>query len=133
MAAATGYGNAPTDEQLLAYAELPKHGRYLAEVFAVRVPAAAGGNSPRPAAPSPSMAATAAATSSTAGIRRKNPPRCNPATARCNPYPFPSISAFFLISTTATSLKKLSFFMVFQKVSRWTEVEPSNYVFQSTE
>jgi len=48
MAAATGYGNAPTDEPLLAYAELPKHGRYLAEVFAVRVPAAAGGNRPPP-------------------------------------------------------------------------------------
>ncbi|CAL4982375.1 unnamed protein product [Urochloa decumbens] len=48
MAAATGYSNAPTDEQLRAYAELPRHGRYMAEVFAVRVPAAAGGDRPPP-------------------------------------------------------------------------------------
>ncbi|CAN6362358.1 unnamed protein product [Urochloa humidicola] len=38
----------PTDEQLRAYTELPKHGRYMAEVFAVRVPAAAGGDRPPP-------------------------------------------------------------------------------------
>ncbi|KAI4986181.1 hypothetical protein ZWY2020_018811 [Hordeum vulgare] len=44
--AATGYGDAPNDEQLLAYAELPKHGRYMAEVFAVRIPATAGGDPP---------------------------------------------------------------------------------------
>ncbi|CAL4982363.1 unnamed protein product [Urochloa decumbens] len=48
MAAATGYSDAPTDEQLRAYAELPQHGRYMAEVFAVRVPAAAGGDRPPP-------------------------------------------------------------------------------------
>ncbi|XP_044980039.1 60 kDa jasmonate-induced protein-like [Hordeum vulgare subsp. vulgare] len=35
-----------TDEQLLAYAQLPKHGRYMAEVFAVRIPATAGGDPP---------------------------------------------------------------------------------------
>lgn len=46
MAAATGYSDAPTDEQLLAYAELPKHGRDMAEVFAVRIPAIAGGDPP---------------------------------------------------------------------------------------
>jgi hypothetical protein len=46
MAAATGYSDAPTDEQLLAYAELPKHGRDMAEVFAVRIPATVGGNLP---------------------------------------------------------------------------------------
>lgn len=46
MAAATGYSDAPTDEQLLAYAELPIHGRDMAEVFAVRIPATAGGNPP---------------------------------------------------------------------------------------
>lgn len=44
MAAATGYDDAPTDEQLLAYADLPTFGYEMAEVFAVRVPAAAGGN-----------------------------------------------------------------------------------------
>ena len=41
MAAATGYGDAPTEEELLAYGDLPRHGRDMAEVFAVRVPAAA--------------------------------------------------------------------------------------------
>ncbi|XP_044983276.1 60 kDa jasmonate-induced protein-like [Hordeum vulgare subsp. vulgare] len=46
MAAATGYGDAPTDEQLLAYAELPRQGRYMAEVFAVRIPATAGADPP---------------------------------------------------------------------------------------
>ena len=52
MAAATGYGDAPTEEELLAYGDLPRHGRDMAEVFAVRVPAAAvavgggGGRSP---------------------------------------------------------------------------------------
>ncbi|ONM19225.1 60 kDa jasmonate-induced protein [Zea mays] len=46
MAAATGYSDAPTDEQLLAYAELPRHGRYMAEVFAVRILATAGGDPP---------------------------------------------------------------------------------------
>ncbi|CAO2143378.1 unnamed protein product [Urochloa humidicola] len=48
MAAATGYSDAPTDEQLRAYAELANPGRYMAEVFAVRVPAAAGGDRPPP-------------------------------------------------------------------------------------
>nr|AAB33361.1 JIP60=60 kda jasmonate-induced protein [Hordeum vulgare=barley, cv. Bonus, Peptide, 560 aa] [Hordeum vulgare] len=68
-----------TDEQILAYAQLPKHGRYMAEVFAVRIPATAGGD--RPAAPSLCTAATAAATSFTA--RKKNTPRSKPAaTAR---------------------------------------------------
>ncbi|XP_044985789.1 60 kDa jasmonate-induced protein-like [Hordeum vulgare subsp. vulgare] len=47
MAAATGYGDAPTtDEQLVAYDELPRQGRYMAEVFAVRIPAAAGADPP---------------------------------------------------------------------------------------
>ncbi|TVU46869.1 hypothetical protein EJB05_06441, partial [Eragrostis curvula] len=48
MAAATDYDDAPTDQQLLAYAEIPKFGKEMAEVFAVRVPAAAGGNRPPP-------------------------------------------------------------------------------------
>ncbi|CAN6374220.1 unnamed protein product [Urochloa humidicola] len=48
MAAAMGYSDAPTDEQLRAYSELPNPGRYMAEVFAVRVPAAAGGDRPPP-------------------------------------------------------------------------------------
>uniref|UniRef100_A0ACD6ARK9 Uncharacterized protein n=1 Tax=Avena sativa TaxID=4498 RepID=A0ACD6ARK9_AVESA len=38
--------SSPTEEQLLAYAELPKQGRYMAEVFAVRIPAIAGGDMP---------------------------------------------------------------------------------------
>uniref|UniRef100_A0ACD5ZFX6 Uncharacterized protein n=1 Tax=Avena sativa TaxID=4498 RepID=A0ACD5ZFX6_AVESA len=38
--------SSPTDEQLLAYAELPRQGRYMAEVFAVRIPATAGGPPP---------------------------------------------------------------------------------------
>ncbi|XP_037453742.1 60 kDa jasmonate-induced protein-like isoform X2 [Triticum dicoccoides] len=40
--------DAPTDEQLLSYADLPKSGRDMAEVFAVRVPDAAGGRRPPP-------------------------------------------------------------------------------------
>jgi len=43
----TGYmASALTKEQLLAYDELPKQGRYMAEVFAVRIPAIAGGDLP---------------------------------------------------------------------------------------
>ncbi|RLN05495.1 hypothetical protein C2845_PM13G11700 [Panicum miliaceum] len=48
MAAATGYGDAPTEEELLEYGDLPRHGRDMAEVFAVRVPAAAGGGKDSP-------------------------------------------------------------------------------------
>nr|CAB3480857.1 unnamed protein product [Digitaria exilis] len=48
MAAATGYGDAPTAEELLEYGDLPRQGRDMAEVFAVRVPAAAGGDRPPP-------------------------------------------------------------------------------------
>ncbi|RLN04797.1 hypothetical protein C2845_PM13G11720 [Panicum miliaceum] len=49
MAAATGYGDALTEEELLAYGDLPRHGRDMAEVFAVRVRvAAAGGGKDRP-------------------------------------------------------------------------------------
>ncbi|PUZ51326.1 hypothetical protein GQ55_6G175200 [Panicum hallii var. hallii] len=47
MAAATGYGDAPTEEELLAYGDLPRHGRDMAEVFAVRVPAGGGGGKDR--------------------------------------------------------------------------------------
>uniref|UniRef100_A0ACD6AI43 Uncharacterized protein n=1 Tax=Avena sativa TaxID=4498 RepID=A0ACD6AI43_AVESA len=38
--------SSPTEEQLLAYSELPKLGRYMAEVFVVRIPAIAGGELP---------------------------------------------------------------------------------------
>jgi hypothetical protein len=48
MAAATGYGDAPTEEELLAYGDLPRHGRDMAEVFAVRVPAGGGGKDRAP-------------------------------------------------------------------------------------
>ncbi|KAF0895861.1 hypothetical protein E2562_016589 [Oryza meyeriana var. granulata] len=48
MAAATGYGDAPTGEELIAYADLPRYGHDMAEVFSVRVPDAAGGRRPPP-------------------------------------------------------------------------------------
>ncbi|CAL5006563.1 unnamed protein product [Urochloa decumbens] len=48
MAAAAGYGDAPTEEELLAYGDLPRQGRDMAEVFAVRVPAIPGGGGERP-------------------------------------------------------------------------------------
>ncbi|CAL4998473.1 unnamed protein product [Urochloa decumbens] len=47
MAAEAGYGDAPTEE-LLAYGDLPRQGRDMAEVFAVRVPAIPGGGGETP-------------------------------------------------------------------------------------
>uniref|UniRef100_A0A0E0BFR3 Uncharacterized protein n=1 Tax=Oryza glumipatula TaxID=40148 RepID=A0A0E0BFR3_9ORYZ len=79
MAAATGYGDAPTADDLVAYDQLLglRHTRHMAEVFAVRLPDSAGR---RPAAPSASAAATTATTSSTAAAVRTTPPTHRPAT-----------------------------------------------------
>ncbi|EEC67737.1 hypothetical protein OsI_35244 [Oryza sativa Indica Group] len=50
MAAATGYGDAPTADDLAAYDQLLglRHTRHMAEVFAVRLPHAAGLRRPPP-------------------------------------------------------------------------------------
>ncbi|XP_052136923.1 uncharacterized protein LOC127755308 isoform X2 [Oryza glaberrima] len=50
MAAATGYGDAPTADNLAAYDQLLglRHTRHMAEVFAVRLPDAAGLRRPPP-------------------------------------------------------------------------------------